>query len=452
MHANNHVMLKHISLLPVLILCFCICVSADTPAHPIKKVILISIDTLRADYLGCYNPKAKATPEIDHFAANNILCKDVTSQSATTAPSHKSIFYSLYPSIHKTSMRGIPKETAQSPVEVIQSNGFRTAAFTGGGQLSHSFGFARGFETYWEPKTDPFVKHQTEEMQSAAFSWLEHHSDEPFFLFLHTYEVHCPYSPPPAFFQKWAAWYDGPVKDTCYPSVRLGRRLSPVDFEYIRSLYSAEVNYIDFFIGQLLQKLKTLKIYDETAIIFLADHGESLGEQGYIGHNQLHQVQLHVPLILHLPGIQSMKINAPLESIDVMPTIFDVLPIASRPTVFQGKSILPLIRNPKTFDQNRPLISEEPGQVRVKINRYAAIFSQDGSFADRLYDMQSDPLELQNIAAKNTQLIQKMKLPYFEMIARTKNLSDQFVLERGQHSVVDEHTQEQLQSLGYVSH
>src|SRR5262245_40827419 len=116
---------------------FC-CIASASPAsgklaNPVEKVILISIDTLRADYLGAYNPKAKATPELDSFAARNAVFTNVTSQSATTAPSHKSIFYSLYPSIHKTSIRGIPIETIPSPVEMIRSNGFRTAAFTGGG-------------------------------------------------------------------------------------------------------------------------------------------------------------------------------------------------------------------------------------------------------------------------------------------------------------------------------
>jgi len=131
-------MLKKVSKLVVLFFCIPFCASATQPsegsAEPIEKVILISIDTLRADYLGCYNPNAKATPELDGFAASNIICKNVTSQSATTAPSHKSIFYSLYPSIHKTSLGGIPKEKLSSPIEVIRASGFRTAAFTGGNE------------------------------------------------------------------------------------------------------------------------------------------------------------------------------------------------------------------------------------------------------------------------------------------------------------------------------
>ncbi|MCI0619036.1 sulfatase-like hydrolase/transferase, partial [bacterium] len=366
-------------------------------------------------------------------------------------PSHKSIFYSLYPSIHKTSFRGMPKEKLSSPIEVIRASGYRTAAFTGGGQMSRAFGFARGFETFWEPKTDPFVKHQTEEMQQAAFNWLEKHFNEKFFLFLHTYQTHCPYSPPQEFLQKWAGWYDGPFQEICYPDVRLERRRArPVDYEYVRSLYTAELNYVDFIMGQLFKKLKALGIYDRTLIVFLSDHGESLGERGYFGHSQLFQVQLHVPLILHISGVQAMQIDAPLESLDVMPTIFELLKLESKPNAFQGQSIVPLIKNPNVFNENRPLISEQKGQVRVRVNQFAMVFSTNGNFPDRLYNLETDPLELENIATKNPQIIEKMKLHYYQMMVRAKNLSAQFVLEEDKKHVMDENTKEQLSALGYV--
>lgn len=435
-----------------LILLFFAVASFTEAALPIQKVILVSIDTLRADSLGCYNPKAKTTPELDRFAAKNVICKKVMSQSATTAPSHKSIFYSLYPSVHKTSIRAIPREFNRSPIEVIRSHGYRTAAFTGGGQLSHAFGFARGFETYWEPDTDPFVKHQLPEMEKAAFNWLEQHSKDRFFLFLHTYEVHCPYNPPSEFFQKWAAWYDGPLrKEICFPDFHLPRRPSPIDYEFIRNLYSAEVNYVDGFMGLLFNKLKTLGIYEETLIVFLSDHGEGLGEHGYVGHNQLNQVQLHVPLILHIPGIQATQIDAPLESVDVMPTIFELLKIQSDSDRFQGKSIVPLIRNPKAFDKNRALISEERDQVRVRMGDFALVFSPNGRFTEQLFNLATDPLEMENIGVRNPEIIERLKLPYYQMINRSKNLSAQFVIEHGKKPVLDEETNDQLRTLGYVS-
>jgi arylsulfatase A-like enzyme len=210
------------------------------------------------------------------------------------------------------------------------------------------------------------------------------------------------------------------------------------------------VNYVDAFMGQLFKKLRALGIYDKTLIVFLADHGESLGEHGYIGHNQLYRVQLHVPLIMHIPGIHSMQIHAPLESLDVMPTIFELLKVESKSNSFQGKSIVPLIQNRNAFDKKRPVISEQQGQVRVRIDHLAVVFSTDGKFSDRLYNLQTDPLELENIGPKNPEVIEKIKQPYFQMIASSKNLSAQFVLETDKKRVPNEDTREQLRALGYV--
>jgi arylsulfatase A-like enzyme len=418
-----------------------------------KKVILISVDTLRADYLGCYNPKMKTTPELDQFAHENILCRNVTSQAATTAPSHKSIFYSLYPSIHKTSIRAVPEEKGTSPMELVQAQGFKTAAFTGGGQLSRSFGFARGFDTYWEPQKGTNTKQDVKETEKLAFDWLENHSNDKFFLFLHTFEVHCPYNPPESFFQKWSAWYQGQVqKETCYPDLYLGRRPFTADYQYIQSLYSAEVNYVDNFLGHLFQKLKNLGIYDQTLIVFLSDHGESLGEHGYIGHNQVYDVQLHVPLILHVPGMTSEQINAPIESLDVMPTIFELLGIDSQKASFQGRSLMPLIRKKENFDENRPLISEEIGRVRVRIGDWALIFAPDKSSHEELYHLKLDPLELRNLAKQDAKRVEQMKIPYNQMMLKSKVLSAQFVLDPAKKPHPSEEAREQLKALGYIGH
>ena len=119
-------------------------------AKPVQKVILISIDTLRPDYLGCYNSRTETTPNIDQFASENLLFTHATSQAPSTAISHKSILYSLYPAVHRSTTNTVPIEKKKSPIETLQRNGFKTAAFVGGGQLNRKFGFARGFDTYQE--------------------------------------------------------------------------------------------------------------------------------------------------------------------------------------------------------------------------------------------------------------------------------------------------------------
>jgi arylsulfatase A-like enzyme len=110
--------------------------------------------------------------------------------------------------------------------------------------------------------------------------------------------------------------------------------------------------------------------------------------------------QLHVPLILHIPGVQAMQIHAPLESLDVMPTIFELLKIQHKSKVFQGQSIVPLIKNPNAFDENRPLISEQKGQVRVRVNQFAVVFSTNRNFPDQLYNLQTDRTNLKTLRQK----------------------------------------------------
>ncbi|HSE42684.1 MAG TPA: sulfatase, partial [Acidobacteriota bacterium] len=373
-------------------------------------------------------------------------------QSATTASSHKSIFYSVYPSIHKTTLKTVALEKLKSPIEMIKENGFETAAFTGGGQVSETFGFDRGFKSFRtasgaNPKKD---LHQTKQL---TFDWLEKHYNQKFFLFVHTYEAHCPYNPPAEFFLKWSSWYGGRIdKEKCVvPFVTSQIQMSEIDYKYIRSLYSAEVNYIDEFLRELFQKVKDLGIYDNTLIVFLSDHGESLGERGYVGHTQLYNVQLHVPLIMHIPGFTTKRISAPIESIDVMPTIFELSGIKNSSFLFQGKSLMPLVRNPAIYDKERARISEAAGRVRVQIGDLAVIFKSDKNDDEQLYDVKNDPEEVENIAEQNPEIVKTLKLTHSQMILRSGTLSARFIRKPLNNPAVSKETIEKLKALGYIA-
>jgi len=432
--------------------------------HPpkITKVLLISIDTLRADYLTPYDHNKNTSPNIDRFAKDNILFETVTSQAPSTAISHKSILYSLYPAVHKLTKDSVPKETEQSPLQILQSKGFKTAAFVGGGQLSRKFGFARGFDSYWEAIRAEKDQPDTPEKKSGdrghlkliednATKWLDNNYKENFFLFVHTYEVHCPYNPPKRYADKYTSWYKGDINPIgkCGDNYYNVQPMSQDDYRFVQGLYSGSVNYVDEFIGRLIQKLKQLKIYDQTMIVFMADHGESLGERTYVGHNLPYQVQLHIPLIMHIPGYESDRIDQNAIAIDVMPTIFDVLGFA-KAYPFQGRSLIPVINGSTKIEKERVLISEQKDRIRVRKGSWACIFSRIGDPREELYNVDKDPEETNNLASSKQDKVRELVRYYSKMLDASKPMSARFVLDDQSRPELDEATREQLKALGYV--
>ncbi|MCI0604322.1 sulfatase-like hydrolase/transferase [bacterium] len=421
----------------------------------IDKVILISIDALRADFLGCYNPAMKASPNIDSFAKQNIVFDSATSQGPSTAISHKSILYSLYPAIHKTTKETVPTETNRSPLEILQSKGFKTAAFVGGGQLGEKFGFSKGFDSYWEaPKSKKKNRDESklQFIEHGARDWLSQNYKEKFFLFVHTYEVHCPYSPPKQYAEKFASWYQGPVdpSNKCGDNYYNKITLTEEDTRYIRDLYSGSVNFVDDFLGRLFSHLKDLGIYDETMIILLSDHGESLGERRYVGHNLLYEVQLRIPFILQMPGLDSKRIAEPVMGVDVMPTVFEVLGLG-RAFPFQGRNLLPVIQGAGRIENERVLIAEQNAATRVRKGDWSCIFSLSGAVKDELYNVADDPEQVKNLAEQNPEKVKELKQFYAKMLSSSKDISAKFVLDASSRPELDEATKEQLEALGYVA-
>jgi arylsulfatase A-like enzyme len=421
-------------------------------AKPVQKVILISIDTLRPDYLGCYNNRMETSPNIDEFASENVLFTNATSHAPSTAISHKSILYSLYPAVHQSSTNSVPEEKIKSPIETLRLNGFKTAAFVGGGQLSRKFGFARGFDTYQEGgKYNPSDSRESlETLETSVNAWLDRNSQDKFFLFLHTYQVHCPYYPP-VDYRNRAAWYTGRInpREACGDNYYNLRKLSSTDIRYIRDLYAGEVQYVDDFIGRLLEGLKDRDIYEETLIVFFSDHGESLGERGYIGHNLLYSTHLSIPLILKIPGVSGTRVDHPVEGIDIMPTVFSVLNL-KRPYRFQGRDLLPIVTRKALVKRSRIQIAEQSGRVRIKKGKMVAIFSPRGGQPEEVYDVEKDPAERTNLIRTQHLFLAECKREYSNLIKSSRDLASMFVIPESGAPALDEQTKEQLKSLGYA--
>lgn len=419
----------------------------------IRQIILISIDTLRPDFLGCYNPEKNTSPYLDQFASKNILFTNATSQSSTTAPSHKSILYSAYPSVHKTTLRSVPRETIDSPLANLRSRGFQTAAFVGGGQLHPRSGIEKGFDEYWSAKHSDekkLGKSTLTELERKSFAWLDAHRSDRFFLFLHTYEVHCPYAPADPYAREFAGWYSGNLDPAgkCGDNYYNEHQMNQEDYRYLRDLYAASVRYVDDFLNRLLQKIKSTGIYDTAMIVILSDHGESLGERGYVGHNQLYERQLRIPLLMRIPGVSSQRVDFPVESIDVMPTIFSFLESGAT-FPFQGRDLSGVLLKAETIPADRLIISESGKRIRVRRGKWSASFGHHGGQAE-LYDLEQDAEELKNLADDRKDLVQELWDSYEKKKGEWADLSSHFVSVPENVEKLDPETQEQLEALGYL--
>ena len=423
----------------------------------VSKVLVISVDTLRADYLTPYNAAMPTSPNLAALAEESVIFTDALAQGGSTTPSHHSLFYGLYPWIHKATVgKRIPLETPLPPMQRLRDQGLRTAGFVGGGKVSDRFGFGEGFDVYEDisrlkQKNDD--KHEWEqrripELEQRAAAWLDEHHADDFFLFLHTYKVHCPYDPPEEIARKYTDSYIG-------GEYRCGGKRAELVmdepyFEYIRALYAGEVEYVDAFLGRLIERLKTLGIYDQTMIVVLADHGELLGEQNKIGHGSTHAACLRVPLLIRLPGLAPRRVDAPVELIDVMPTVFAAVG-ADPPYRFQGTNLLPVMQGRSSIEPTRTRFASVNSEVVVQAGEWKLVFSTLDDRITGLYDMSSGAAEERNLADSRPDVVSDLRQRFSRMLEENADLAAGFVLPGDEQApLVDEHLQEQLRTLGYA--
>ena len=290
---------------------------------PIRNIVLISLDTLRADHLGVYGYPRETSPKIDSFARQAFVFDRMLAPAPNTPPSQMAMMTSLYPGRHGFTGKGDKLVAGiETLAERLSAAGLRTAGFVDGGYLHAAFGFDRGFDSY---------NHRgggLAEILPRATRWLDAHADEPFFLFLHTYDIHAPYFSPPPF---GGMFHEQPYAGDLVPTVeRLDAlfleqaELDPVDVQHLVDSYDEGIRYTDFQIGRFLDELERRGHFDDTLIILTSDHDEEFGEHGSVIHWQLYfQPNLRIPLIVRPPGGAEgpLRIAAPAQLIDILPTL-----------------------------------------------------------------------------------------------------------------------------------
>jgi arylsulfatase A-like enzyme len=306
------------------------------------NVLLISLDTLRADHLGRYGYGKALTPNLDRFAAGGALFKNCRSQAPWTLPSHMSLFTSLLPTdngvdgINKVLPNDVP-----TLAQILRKAGYHTAALVNDGQMKRHWGFARGFETWREFPVDTPAG-SCPNITSQTLSWLKDNSGrDPFFLFLHYYDAHAPYDAPQLYRRKTGTTLTGPETwKLCEQHRTPQHKLrDPALLADLIAAYDAEIAWLDDEVGKLLAAVPA-----NTLVVLFSDHGEAFEEHAWMMHGAtLYEEEVHVPLLVRLPvGEPKRKvIDTPVMLLDVAPTILARCGVRV-PAAFQGTDLAPL--------------------------------------------------------------------------------------------------------------
>ncbi|MHC4379544.1 MAG: sulfatase, partial [Planctomycetota bacterium] len=448
------------------------------------NVVMIVLDTLRADGLGCYGNPRPVSPRLDAFAAGGILFENAWAVSPGTASSHASMFSSTYPETHGVWNREIHDgETtgghALSPevttlAEAFQEAGFFTGAIADGGFVSEARGMDQGFD-YFESFTrggPAIFRH--------AGKWLDRHAEDedPFFLFVHTYETHVPFVPLPEDLAQIAGDYQGPMRDAyeaAYAESEGNERkrkkqttqakffrklvqgeLTQADKDFYRVLYDAEVLLTDRLVGELLDRLELLGLRENTLILITSDHGEEFWEHGRHGHTQVYEPLLHIPLLVSLPGgPQGVRREDGLDHVDFMPSLLDALGIA-KPDTAMGRIVdLAAIEGPQ---DERWMVGQNnypTAQTAVRRGAQKWIGYEDPERGDEVFDLTSDPLELRNVLEQegSTSFLEGARLFMVEWRRRCLAWGSDHglkAIDRGASRQMPDRTQRELEQLGYI--
>ncbi len=396
------------------------------------NVVVVTVDTLRPDHLGCYGYKDIETPVLDGLAKRGVLFENAVAQTPLTPPSHASIFTGQNPNMHKVRNTGgfILPASSHPLARLLQEQGWDTAAFVGSAVLKKLFGFSNGFAVYDDQMPRPGNRNEFREdperkasvVVDRAIDWLDKRpSGKPYFLWVHLYDPHIPYQPPGEFARKYK-----------------GRP------------YDGEIAYTDQQLGRLFEAIGKKSPADQTVIAVLSDHGESLGEHGEHTHGIfLYDSTMRIPFLISGPGIPpGVRVKQQARSIDFLPTLFEVMG-GSAPASVQGVSLVPAFKGAGVATDNSygetlyPKMNMNWAELRsIRTNRWKYIRAP----RPELYDLASDPGETKNVIGQNSPEVQKLEAQLKSVVSTGANGA-----EKVETAMVDERVMDQLKSLGYLS-
>jgi arylsulfatase A-like enzyme len=429
------------------------------------NVILISLDTLRRDHLGCYGYGRDVSPRIDQLAATSVLFENAITQAGSTLSSHKSVMTSVYPPMLRVPGDQRLDRRRQTIAEILLDKGYATAAFANGlGWVTPVFRFDQGFGKYVVPSRRIVPKlASAEEITRLGLAWAGKHRRGSFFLFLHYGDIHSdwgnlPYEAP----EPYGSMFVPPASDRFDRSreeIRASSYLSAINWgrydpsaeeiEYIKALYDGGIRYTDYYIGALVDGLRDLGVLDTSLVVIFSDHGEEFREHGRMLHGWVYCEVARVPLIVRFPGGEwgGTRVAGQVELLDVAPTILSALGISSGPEM-RGRDLTAALREPGPggVSGGSAFIEGEDAYALRRDGWMYLLDFEDGH--NEVYDIASDPKERLDLLGRFPEREGDLSGELLAWIGRVE--AQALRGDHGEPARLDRKTRELLKSLGYL--
>lgn len=426
----------------------CACSNGDVERP--RSVILISIDTLRADHLGAYGYERPTSPSLDTFAKEGVLFERAMAPAPWTLPSHASLFTGLYPSSHGvlTGSNSLSKEIP-TLAKILREEGFETAGFTNAIFFGHPYGLADGFDEWANLPESTTPEGVAPNITNMGLVWLDSRKSRRVFLFLHYFDVHSDYEAAPEYESLFAS-EPGKLDGTTAQLVLAGRgriEIEAKDIEYVEALYDAGIRQLDEELGRLFRELSRRRWFDDSLVIVTSDHGEQFFEHGAPLHMVHYDEVLHVPLMMRGPTLPAgVRSAARVSLVDVAPTILGQLGLAE-PAGIDGIDLQRFWEDPEAKGQDRVIFAEAgpslerfgTGSVQTEHHKWILDLESE---SEELFDLRSDPEERVDLAADRPAIADEHRAAFEALRASAREP------EPARGVVID--LEKRLRALGYV--
>lgn len=433
------------------------------------NVLLVSIDSLRSDHLGCYGYKQPTSPVIDQLAQNGILFKNTISTTSWTLPAHISLFTSMDIMVHGVKEGVSLHKDIGSLAQELKKNGYQTAAFCSSPYMNPAFGHDRGFDLYHNidvadhrfkdtvipPPEERDAVHAdvtSPEITELACEWLENNRRDPFFLFIHMWDVHYDYIPPEPYDRKFDPDYTGDIDGRGFIlNPKVNPEMNERDLKHIIALYDGEIAWVDFHLGLIIGKLKELGLFENTQIVVTADHGDEFFEHGGKGHRfTLYDEVVRIPLVIHGPGKANggLEISRQASIIDIAPTILDLCGFET-PGWMQGEPLL-AVKKTETGPESEALLELDTGLKALRTNSYKLLFSRH-LCRGIIFDLIRGPEESQKNIIKSPEKWDEINWKFYSRLALDRSLARKYRGGKsGSRVKLSKEEESRLKSLGYL--